>query len=100
MTRHLLYDERCVRLLFAKLRDELREMDERRVAELRAMGEKHVAELTRVRAELDAVRAAFDELRSISLARQKAEVELASLYRERAIARARAAERDITQPLN
>jgi hypothetical protein len=30
----------------------------------------------------------------------KAEAELAALYRERAIARARAAERDITQLLN
>ena len=34
------------------------------------------------------------------LARMKAEAELAALYREREIARAKATQRDITQPLN
>ena len=33
-------------------------------------------------------------------ARQHAEAELAALYREREIARAKVTERDITQPLN
>jgi hypothetical protein len=34
------------------------------------------------------------------LARQHAEAEVRGLYREREIARAKATERDITQPLN
>jgi hypothetical protein len=57
-------------------------------------------ELPETRRERDDMHAALRELRAASLARMKAEAELASLYRERAIARARAAERDITQPLN
>jgi len=40
------------------------------------------------------------ELRAAVLARQQAEAELAGLYRERAIARARAAERDPNAMLN
>jgi hypothetical protein len=52
-----------------------------------------------MRAELNEVRAQFDQLRSISLARQRAEVELAELRRLREIGRARAAERDPAQPL-
>jgi len=40
------------------------------------------------------LRADLAELRAAVLARQRADAELASLYRERAIARARAAERD------
>jgi hypothetical protein len=40
------------------------------------------------------------ELRAAVLARQKAEAELASLYRERAIQRAQRTERDPTAPLN
>jgi hypothetical protein len=45
-------------------------------------------------------RAALDELRAAVRARQHAEAELAGLYRERAIARARAAERDPNAALN
>jgi len=44
--------------------------------------------------------AALRELQGDVQARWKAEAELASLYREREIARAKATERDITQPLN
>jgi hypothetical protein len=40
------------------------------------------------------------ELRAAVLARQQAEAELAGLYRERVIARARAAQRDPALPLN
>jgi len=39
-------------------------------------------------------------LRAAVLARQKAEAELRELYRERAIQRARAAERDASTPLH
>jgi hypothetical protein len=53
-----------------------------------------------LRKELDECRAALNELRAASLARQRAEVEFAGLYREPAIARARAVERDPRQPLN
>jgi chromosome segregation ATPase len=49
--------------------------------------------------ELQDVTSAFRELRMAVLARQHAERELASLYREREIARAQAAERDPAQPL-
>jgi hypothetical protein len=40
------------------------------------------------------------ELRAAVLARQKTEQELAALYREREIQKARAAQRDPTAPLN
>jgi hypothetical protein len=46
------------------------------------------------------VRDAMRELRAAVLARQQAEAELAGLYRERVIARARAAQRDPALPLN
>jgi hypothetical protein len=87
--RRLVYSEDRVRLLFGRMRDELAEMHER-----------HVAELTALRAELEGVRAAFDELRAVSLARSRAEVELAELRRLREIGRARVAERDPAQPLH
>ena len=87
--RHLVYTEERVRALFAKMRSDLHEMAAR-----------HAAEVTRLREELDGVRAAFDELRSISRARQQAEAELRELYRERAIARARAVEHDPKAMLN
>ena len=77
-----------VRALFAKMRDDLHEMAAR-----------HASEVATLRAELDEVRAQFEELRSLSLARQNAEAELRELYREREIARARAAERDPALPL-
>ena len=78
-----------VRALFAKMRDDLHEMAAR-----------HASEVATLRAELDEVRAQFEELRSLSLARQNAEAELRELYRERGIARARAAERDPNAALN
>ena len=84
----VLYTEERVRQMFGKMREELREM-----------GERHAAEVAALRAELDQVRAAFDELRSVSLARQRAEAELASLHRERSIQRARLAGRDPSLPL-
>jgi hypothetical protein len=46
------------------------------------------------------LRATLQELRAATLARQHAQAELTSLYRERAIARARAAERDPNAMLN
>jgi hypothetical protein len=55
--------------------------------------------LAQTRKSLDEVRKALGELQAAVLARQKAEAELAALYRERAIARARAAERDSAAPL-
>ena len=44
-------------------------------------------------------RAEFDELKTAVFARQHAESELATLYRVRELGRARAAERDLTRPL-
>jgi len=87
--RRILYTPERVHAVFARMRDELHEL-----------AAKHAAEVAAVRAELDEVRAQFDELRSISLARQRAEAELRELYRERAIQRARAAERDPAAALN
>jgi hypothetical protein len=81
--RRVLYSADRVHAMFARMRDELNDVAER-----------HAAEVARLRAELDDVRAQFDELRSVSLARQRAHAELASLYRERSIARAQTAERD------
>jgi len=57
-------------------------------------------ELAEIRHERDDMRAALRELCAASLARIKAEAELAALYRERAIARAQAAERDPNAALN
>ena len=48
---------------------------------------------------LHELRADLAELKAAVLARQRVDAELADLYRERAIARARAAERDPAQPL-
>jgi hypothetical protein len=57
-------------------------------------------ELAQTKQSLHEVREALRELRAAVLARQKAELELAALYRERAIARARVAERDPNAMLN
>jgi len=86
--RTLVHPDR-VHAVFAKMRDEL--------AELRA---RHVAEVAHLRRELDEVRAAFNELRAVSLARQRAEAEVAELRRRREIGRARAVERDPNAALN
>jgi hypothetical protein len=65
-----------------------------------------IAERDRLRLELqwtkqslDECRQAMRELQAASLTLMKAEAELAALYRERAIARARAAERNLSKPL-
>jgi uncharacterized coiled-coil DUF342 family protein len=57
-------------------------------------------ELRQVKAERDEFRRCLAELRAAVTARWEAEARLADLYREREIARARAAERDFGQPLN
>lgn len=78
-----------VRALFTKMRDEMREMHA-----------KHLCELAALRRELEQVRAAFNELRAVSHARQRAEAEVAELRRRRELLAAFAVERDISQPLN
>ena len=57
-------------------------------------------ELDRIRAERNELRQRLVELLDAVRARRNAEAELAALYRERDIARARAAERDPAQPLH
>ena len=59
-----------------------------------------VAELAEVKRERDEFRAALAELRAAVTARWEAEARLVELYRERAIARARAVERDLSAMLN
>ena len=86
--RRLLYHPEYVRA-FA---DALREAR----ADLHEMHSRHVAEVAALRRELDEVRAAFDELRSISLARQKA----ARSSLPASTASAPSHERDPAQPLN
>jgi len=68
-------------------------------AELAQQHFHHLCELADVRKELDELRAQFDTLRSISLARSKAETKIEELRRLQAIGRARAAERDPASPL-
>jgi hypothetical protein len=85
----VLYSEEVVRRLFARMRQELADLDAR-----------HRAQLQRLYAELAEVCREHAELRAVSLARSKAEIELAELRRLRDIGRARAAERDPAQPLN
>jgi len=62
--------------------------------DLHEMHFKHLSELAELRRELDECRAALDALRGAVVARQRAEDELASLYRQRDIERASATERD------
>ena len=84
--RRLLYTEARVRALFARMR-----------ADMHAQHCRHLCELADLKREVDAMRAelaALRELRAAVLARQQAEAELVSLYRERSIQRARATERD------
>ena len=92
--RALVHPDR-VRALFNQMRADLQAMAERHAAAVARLQAKVVA----LQAEVDGVRAAFDELRSISLARQRAEAEVAELHRLREIGRARAAERDPATPL-
>jgi hypothetical protein len=90
--RRILYSPQYVqgfRVALAEARSDLHDMHFR-----------HLCEIADLRRELDETRAALDELRAATLAREKAEYELRELYHERAIARARAAERDQAAPLN
>jgi hypothetical protein len=85
----VLYHPDAVRRLVAGMR-----------ADMHAAHYETLTELNVLRRELAECRAALDELRAPTLARQKAEAELASLYRERSIQRARAVERDPNAALN
>ena len=67
--------------------------------DLQDMHFKHLCDMANLHRELDKARAEFNELRAVVLARQRADSELATLYREAAIVRARAAERDPSVPL-
>jgi hypothetical protein len=90
--RKLLYTAEHVRAAFNKMR-----------AEAHAAHFATLCELADLRREVDAMRTELErlrELRDVVAARHRAENELASLYRERAIARARAAERDLNAALN
>ena len=87
--RKLLYSEDVVRRIFAEMRQQLHDMADR-----------HDAEVAALRREVDQVRADYIELRDAVLMRQHAEAEISELYRERDIARARAAERDPNAALN
>jgi hypothetical protein len=89
--RRILYHPQYVRGFANALREARNDLHD--------MHFKHLCELADLRCELDECRAALNELRAATLARQHAEAELASLHRERAIARARAAERDPAVPL-
>jgi hypothetical protein len=85
MARKLLYSGDRVHTLFARMRGDLHEMHYR-----------HLCELADLKRELEQVRAQFDELRAVSLARSRAELEVAELRRLQAIGRARAVQYDPT----
>ena len=87
--RRLVYTEEHVRALFAKMR-----------GDLHAMHFKHLCEMADLRRELDQVRTLYDQLRSVTLARSKAGVEVAELRRLQAIGRAQVAQRDPALPLH
>jgi len=93
--RPVFYTPARVHGVFIEMQRQLRELAERHAAETARLR----AQLSELRAELDGVRSAFDELRSISLARSRAELELADLRRLRDIGRARATRRDPAAPL-
>jgi uncharacterized membrane protein len=95
-TRRVLYTPERVRLLFGRMQEELRELGARHIAEVARLHRQ----LEEVRAELAGVRAAFNELRAVSLARQAAETEITELRRQRELLRAFGAERDPATPLN
>jgi hypothetical protein len=69
-------------------------------ADLADLSFKHACQHADLMRELDKCRAELDELRALVLMRQEADAQVAALYRERAIARARAAERDPAMPLS
>jgi hypothetical protein len=68
--------------------------------ELEQVNARLQAELGALRAELTEIRESFDMLRAATLACQKADTELAELYRRHAIERAQEMERDLAKPLN
>jgi hypothetical protein len=89
MPRKVLYTEDRVRALFARMR-----------SDLHSLQFKHLCAIADLKREVDAMRAELAQLRELRaavLARRQAE--LASLYREREIALARATERDPSYPL-
>ena len=63
-------------------------------------GDAYAAELERTTAALEEIRAAFMELKAVVLERNKAEDYVRELHRERAMQRAKAAERDPNARLN
>jgi len=86
--RKLLYTPDRLRALFNRMRSDLHDMHF-----------KHQCELAELRKQLDEVRDLYTQLRAATLARPHAEDELASLYRQRELVRAQAAEREPWQPL-
>ena len=62
-------------------------------ARCEAMREEFAREIEQLQRELFATRSAYEELRVATLARERAQEELAALHRRRAIMRAEAAER-------
>ena len=86
--RKQLYSPAYVYAVFDRMRDDLHKLAAR-----------HASEVAALRAELDEVRDLYARLRAASLARAKAEAELAVMYREREIARACATERNFGQLL-
>jgi Skp family chaperone for outer membrane proteins len=89
--RKLLYSPQYIAGFARAYREARRDLDD--------MHHKHLTEMAALRRELDSARAEFEELRDAVLSRQRAEQELTGLYRERAIQRAQAVERDPAQPL-
>ena len=88
MLRKVLYSPQFV-LGFARALREAR-------ADLRSLHSAHLSQLADLKREIDGMRAELDqlrELRAVTRARIKAESDLRALYREREIARAKAAER-------
>ena len=67
--------------------------------ELKIENESLLRRIEWITRELADITASMRELRAAVLARQNAQAELTALYRERDIQRARAAERDLSAPL-
>jgi hypothetical protein len=70
------------------------------IAALASEKDAYKAELEFVQGQFKELQAELRELRAAVLARHRADAELAALYRERAIQRARATERDPLAPLH
>ena len=69
-------------------------------ADLSAMNFRHECAMADLQKRLAETRAEFDQLKAVVRVRQRAEKELAGLYRERELMRALRAERDPALPLN